>query len=84
MAAAGIDVVLASASLQTPDAYMLVRAYHSLADCQQSQQAFYACAAWQNGPRVAILACIESCNTMVLTADATLIEILRHQAGPTP
>ncbi len=84
LATAGIDVVLATASLQTSDAYMLVRAYHSLADCEQSQQAFYTSAAWQNGPRGAILACIESCNTMVLAADANLIKSLRQQAGPMP
>jgi hypothetical protein len=83
LAAAGIDVVLATASLQTPDAYMLVRAYQSVADCEQSQQAFYASDAWQNGPRATILACIESCNTMVLAADAALIKSLRHQAGST-
>lgn len=84
LAAAGIDVVLATASLQTPDAYMLVRAYQSFADCEQSQQAFYASDAWQNGPRAAILACIASCNTIVLAADTDLIKSLRQQAGPTP
>lgn len=84
LAAAGIDVVLATASLQTQDAYLLVRAFESLAHCEQSQQAFYASAAWQNGPRACILACIESSNALVLAADATLIEILRHQARPEP
>ncbi|OBP13396.1 hypothetical protein A5320_19005 [Rheinheimera sp. SA_1] len=78
LATAGIDVVLATASLQTPDTYMLVRAYQSVLHCEQSQQAFYASDAWQNGPRAAILACIASCNTMVLAADATLIKSLRH------
>ncbi len=84
LAAAGIDVVLATASLQTQDAYMLVRAFESLAHCEQSQQAFYASAAWQDGPRADIVACIESFNTMVLAADATLIEILRDQTRPHP
>jgi len=82
LAAAGIDVVLATASLQTQDAYLLVRAFESLSHCEQSQQAFYASAAWQNGPRASILACIESFNTFALVADASLIEILRHQARP--
>jgi len=42
LAAAGIDVFLATASLQTQDAYLLVRAFENLAHCEQSQQAFYA------------------------------------------
>lgn len=84
LAAAGIDVVLATASLHSQDAYVLIRAFESLLHCEQSQQAFYASAAWQNGPRANILACIESSHALVLPADASLIEMLRHQGKPAP
>jgi len=56
----GCEVVYAGASLDKPEHYVLIRAYQDLADREQSQQAFYSSAAWREGPRAAILDCIES------------------------
>lgn len=56
----GCEVVYAGASLDHPEHYVLIRAYHDLAEREQSQQAFYSSAAWREGPRAAILDCIDS------------------------
>lgn len=76
-AAAGIDVVLARASLDNPDSYVLIRAFESQADCEQLLHGFYASDAWQKGPRMAILACIASTNVVLLPVSTALLTQLR-------
>jgi hypothetical protein len=65
----GITVVDAGASLQAEDgreeAY-LIRAFASVAEHERQEDAFYAGDDWRDGPREAILACIESYHSIVL------------------
>jgi NIPSNAP len=75
--AAGTDVVAARASLHEPDAYVLMRAYPSLAAREHSQDQFYGSAAWRDGPREAVLACIEHYTTVVIEASPALLGSLR-------
>lgn len=75
--AAGVDVVAAQPSLHCADAYVLIRAYSSLAERKLSQDAFYGSAAWLQGPRAAVLACIDSYTTVVIAADQDTIDHIR-------
>ncbi|WP_317204346.1 NIPSNAP family protein [Janthinobacterium sp.] len=75
---AGTDVVASCASLHSADAYVLIRAYDDLAQRRRSQDAFYSGAAWLDGPRDAVMACIDSYTTAVLSADGELIDALRR------
>lgn len=63
---AGTQVVWAGPSLQDAQAYLLVRAYADLAELESSQAQFYASAAWREGPREAVLACIASSTSVVV------------------
>ncbi|MCU6434074.1 NIPSNAP family protein [Undibacterium sp. Jales W-56] len=76
--AAGTDVVAARPSLHTPDVYLLIRAYSSLAQRSQSQDEFYASAEWIHGPRDAVMACIDTYTTVVIEADPFIIDGLRY------
>ena len=67
----GTDVVAYGISAHEADAYYLIRAYKDRADLQQSQDRFYASAAWRSGPREEIVAKIESAlGTQVWLSDA--------------
>lgn len=76
--AAGTDVVTARACLHDPESYVLMRAYPSAAARDISQDQFYGSAAWREGPREAVLACIEHYTTVVIEADEALIGSLRQ------
>lgn len=67
-----MDVVTYGQSLHDPDDYYLIRSYESLEHLRASQEAFYASAAWRQGPREAIIALIDNdANaTMWLTSEA--------------
>ncbi len=74
-----VDVVSCRPSLHDADSYCLIRAYASLADREQSQDAFYGSDEWRQGPREAILALIESYTSVVIEIDeATLQGLRRH------
>jgi hypothetical protein len=68
--AAGTDVVAARPSMHAQDSYLLIRAYQSLAQRSRSQDDFYTSAAWLQGPREAVMACIEHYTTAVIEADS--------------
>lgn len=78
--AAGIDVVSAQMCAKDANAYMLIRAFASLEHLTQSQDVFYASAAWQDGPRSEILACIEHYQSVVLAVAPSTIAGLRRQS----
>ncbi|ULH13951.1 NIPSNAP family protein (plasmid) [Deinococcus sp. KNUC1210] len=71
-----VDVVAFGLSLEPRGAY-LIRAYDSLAHRQHSQDEFYGSAEWRNGPRTAILACIEQFSDVVLPLDPAAVQALR-------
>lgn len=73
------DVVAFGPSLHDEDSYHLVRAYRSLAHRQDSQDAFYESAEWREGPREALLACIESYTSVVRELDEATVEGLRAE-----
>ncbi|MGW5667726.1 NIPSNAP family protein [Micromonospora sp. NPDC003776] len=70
----GIRVVAAGPSLVREDGHeeaYLIRGFPSLAVRDEQEEAFYGSDAWRDGPRDAILSCIESYHTVVLeTSDA--------------
>jgi len=54
-----------------------MRSFASLDDRQQTEDAFYGSDEWRQGPREAILACIESYMDTVIEVDETVIQGLR-------
>jgi hypothetical protein len=73
-----VDVVACGPSIHDDDSYYLIRAYTSLAERQESQDAFYGSAEWRQGPREAVLAPIESYTSVVIVMDDVAIQGLRH------
>jgi hypothetical protein len=76
--ATGTDVLDFRPSMHSADTYLLMRAYKSLADRAQSQEEFYGSDAWTQGPRDAIMACIESYTTAVIDADGAQVDCFRQ------
>jgi hypothetical protein len=74
-----VDVVAYGASPHDQTSYYLMRAYASLDALQQSEDAFYGSDEWRNGPREAILACIENYATIVIPANEHTREGLRSR-----
>jgi hypothetical protein len=72
-----VDVVAHGPSPHDDDSYYLIRAYASLDDRQQSQDAFYGSQEWKDGPRAAILALIENFTSIVLELEPAAVQALR-------
>ncbi len=75
---AGTDVVAFINCLDSPLAFVLMRAYRDLADREDSQARFYGGDAWRLGPRQAVLDCIDNYTNVVLEADDRLLASLRQ------
>ena len=73
-----VDVVRYGASLHDEDTYYLMRAYASLDDCQQSQDAFYGSDEWKLGPSESIIAPIENYTSVVIGMDKSTVDELRQ------
>jgi hypothetical protein len=56
----GVEVVAYGPSLDDADLYFLVRAYASVDELRESQDAFYGSDEWRQGPREEIVSMIES------------------------
>jgi ketosteroid isomerase-like protein len=74
---ARIDVVSYGPSLHDADSYYLMRSFASIDDRQRTEDSFYGSAEWRDGPREAILACIENYTTVVVELDAATLDGLR-------
>jgi hypothetical protein len=61
------------------DSYFLIRAYASLEDRQQRQDAFYGSDEWKLGPRNSVLELIENFASLVLELDVTTLAGLRGE-----
>lgn len=72
-----VDVVAHGPSPHDDDTYYLIRAYSSLAERQQSQDAFYGSDEWKNGPQPGILGLIAHFTSVVLELDAHTVDALR-------
>jgi NIPSNAP len=64
-----INVVAHGPSLHDENSYYVIRAFKSLEDRQESEDAFYGSDDWQKGPRTAMLALIENYATIVISAE---------------
>ena len=69
-----VDVVSYGPSLHDADSYYLMRSFPSVEERQVSEDAFYGSDEWRQGPREAILACIESYTTIVIRPDETTLQ----------
>jgi hypothetical protein len=81
---AKIDVVALGPSLHDDNSYFLIRDFASLNERQQQEDSFYNSDEWKQGPREAILACIESYTTVVVEMDDAALAGMRKlstQAG---
>ena len=74
----GVDVIAAGPSLHDENSFCLIRSYASLEDRGRSQDAFYGSDEWRQGPREAIVACIENYASVVLSLDEDTIAGLRR------
>lgn len=82
LAERGIDVVDAGLSVDPdgepqPDGY-LVRAFVSLAQRAEQEDAFYGSSDWLEGPRPGLLATIETYHTVVLEVPGAVVDGLRR------
>ena len=73
-----IDVVAYGRSLHDGDAYLLIRAFPTLADRDAKEQSFYDSNEWRSGPRDAVLAAIETYSTAVVTVDRITLDAIRR------
>src|SRR6185369_3683708 len=74
-----VDVVGYGPSLHDENSYYLMRRFDSLADREKSEDAFYGSIEWRQGPREAILACIENYTEIVLELDDATVQGLRRK-----
>ena len=73
-----VDVVSHGASLHDENSYYLMRRFDSLAQREESENAFYGSDAWRQGPRESILALIENYTEIVLELDENTLQALRQ------
>lgn len=71
-----IDVVAYGPSLHDQSSYYLIRRYDSLAQREQSEEAFYGSAEWRQGPREAVIALIENYTEIVFELDESTVQRL--------
>ena len=72
-----VDVVAYGPSLHDQDSYFLMRRFDSLAQREESENAFYSSEEWRQGPREAIIALIENYTEIVLEVDEAILQGLR-------
>ena len=64
-----ISVIAFGPSLHDESSYYVIRSFASLADRQKKEDDFYESDDWKNGPRTAMLACIENYATVVISEE---------------
>lgn len=74
----GIDVVAYGRSLHDENSWYLMRAFDDPVQRERAESAFYGSREWRDGPREAVLDCIESYTTVVLPFDEATVEQLRR------
>ena len=72
-----VDVVAYGPSLHDENSYYLMRRYDSLTHREESENAFYSSDEWRQGPREAILACIENYTEIVIELDEITLQGLK-------
>lgn len=76
-----VDVVAYGPSLHDESSYYLMRCYDSLAQREESEDAFYSSDEWRQGPREAILACIENYTEIVFEVNDNTLQGLRKETA---
>lgn len=79
-----VDVVAYGPSIHDENSYFLIRAYLSESDRDRSENTFYGSREWIDGPRQAILDCIEHYSTVVRPMESASIEYLRKLSVAQP
>ena len=74
-----VDVVAYGPSLHDQNSYFLMRRYDSLVHREESENAFYGSDEWRQGPREAIIACIENYTEFVLELNEATVQGLRNK-----
>jgi NIPSNAP protein len=74
-----VDVVTYGPSLHDENSYYLIRRFDNLAQREESEDTFYGSDEWRQGPREAILACIENYTEIVLELDGRTMQGLRKE-----
>lgn len=72
-----VDVVSYGPSLHDENSYYLMRCFDSLARRDESENSFYGSDEWRQGPREAIIACIENYTEVVFELDDVTVQGLR-------
>jgi NIPSNAP len=83
LAKAGIDVVACGPSLVDEDGNeeaFLMRAFPTLEAHASQEEVFYSSDAWRSGPREAIISCIESYHSVVVSVPERAVAALRESA----
>ncbi len=73
------DVVAHGPSLHDENSYYVIRRFDSLAQREESEDAFYGSDDWRQGPREAILALIDNYTDIVLIVDEVTLQGLRSR-----
>ncbi|HEY1130795.1 MAG TPA: NIPSNAP family protein [Roseateles sp.] len=80
--ASGMDVVAFGRSDHEHESFYLIRAFDSREQLVTQQDAFYGSATWREGPRQALVDCLDTYLNTLLWLPAEAVEHLRanHQA----
>ncbi|MBT2748764.1 MULTISPECIES: NIPSNAP family protein [unclassified Lysobacter] len=73
----GMDVVAYGQSDHERETRYLIRAYKGRAHLDEQQAEFYASQAWRNGPRPALISCIDTYLNTLLRLSPESVEQLR-------
>lgn len=75
--ASGMDVVAFGRSDHEHESFWLVRAFDSREELVAQQEAFYSSAAWREGPREALVACLDDYLNTLLWMSPQAIDEMR-------
>lgn len=78
---ASMDVVAFGRSEHERETFFLIRAYADRAAMEREQAAFYGSPSWREGPRDALLDCLDTYVNTVLTMSEQAVEDIRHRNG---
>jgi len=79
--ASGMDVVAFGRSDHEHESFYLVRAYADRGQLQAQQAAFYSSAVWRQGPREALISCLDDYLNTLLWLSEQGVEDLRRNNG---
>ena len=80
--ASGMDVVAFGRSDHEEESFFLIRAFDSRAQLVAQQDAFYGSAVWREGPRQALVDCLDTYLNTLLWVPDEAIEALRTNHQP--